>query len=245
MNNRFNEAFSSFSPFNYEFLPGNRLIDIFPNCFSFHTLNRKSNNNVKSHLLKLNDLTLQVSSDPWLVVIVIDASIKNQVTTLISHVYSHDRPVIKTVHHTVNIITTKAKLFMIRCRINQAIHLPNFSKILVITDSIHVARRIFDLTSHLYQAQSAAISGELREFFKKASSNSINLWDCPSNCKWLLHNTVDQETKEFNLSSVFSCKLLWNFSKKCEYDSILNNWKMSFQASDAKALLALLSQVLK
>jgi len=131
---------------------------------------------------------------------------------------------------------------MIRCKINQAIHLPNVSKILVITGSIHMARRIFDLTSHLYQAQSAAISGELREFFKRASSNSINFWDCPSNCKWLLHNTVDQETKEFNLSSVFPCKSLWNFSKKCEYDSILNNWKMSFQASDAKALL---SQVLK
>ena len=242
MNNEFNEAFSSSSPFNYEFSPGNRLIDIFPNCFSFHTLNRKSNNNVKSHLLKLNDLTLQVSSDPWSVVVVIDASIKNQVTTLISYVYNHDRPVIKIVHHTVNIITTKAKLFMIRCKINQAIHLPNVSKILVITGSTHMARRIFDLTSHLYQAQSAAISGELREFFKRASSNSINFWDCPSNCKWLLHNTVDQETKEFNLSSVFPCKSLWNFSKKCEYDSILNNWKMSFQASDAKALL---SQVLK
>jgi len=109
-----------------------------------------------------------VLSDPWSVVVVIDASIKNQVTTLISYVYNHDRPVIKIVHHTVNIITTKAKLFMIRCKINQAIHLPNVSKILVITGSIHMARRIFDLTSHLYQAQSAAISGELREFFKRA-----------------------------------------------------------------------------
>jgi len=101
-------------------------------------------------------------------------------------------------------------------------------------DFIHIARRIFDLTSHPYQAQSAVISRELREFFKKANSNSIDFWDCPSNCKWLLYDMVDKETKEFNLSPVFLCKLSWDFSKKCEYNSILNNWKMSFQVLDAK-----------
>ena len=118
MKNRFNEVFSFFSSFNYKFSPGNRLIDIFPNCFSFHTLNKKSNNNVKSHLLKLNDLTLQALSDSWLVVIVTDASIKNQVATSISHIHSYNRLVIKTVHHAVNVITTEAELFVIRCGIN-------------------------------------------------------------------------------------------------------------------------------
>jgi len=152
MNNRFNKVFSSFSPFNYEFSPGNRLIDIFPNHFSFHTLNRESDNNVKSHLLKLDDLTLQASLDPWLVIVMTDASIKNQVATLISYIHNHDRIVIKIVHHTVNITTTEAKLFVIGCGINQPVHLSNFSKIFVITDSIYVARRIFDLTSHPYQA---------------------------------------------------------------------------------------------
>ena len=70
MDNRFNKVFLSFSPFNYKFSPGNKLIDIFPNHFSFYILNRKSDNNIKSHLLKLNDLILQVLSDPQLVIIV-------------------------------------------------------------------------------------------------------------------------------------------------------------------------------
>jgi len=223
MDNRFNEVFSSFSSFNYEFLSGNRLIDNFPNCFPFHTLNRKYNNNVKSHLLKLDKLTLQASSDPWLVIIVIDTSIKNQVATSISHVHNHYRLVIKTVYYAVNVMTTKAKFFVIRYGINQAIHFSNVSKIFIITNSIHMARRIFDLISYLYQAQLAAISREFREFFKKASSNSINFWDCPSNYKWPLHDMVDKETKKFNLSFVFPYKLLWDFSKKCKYDSILNN----------------------
>ena len=131
-------------------------------------------------------------------------------------------------------MTTKAELCAIRCDINQAIHLPNINKIFVITDSIHAARRIFDSLSYLYQAQLAVISRKLREFFKKDNNNFIDFWDCPSNHKQLLYNIVDKETKKFNLSSVFLHKLLWDFSKKCEYDFIINNWKISFQASDNK-----------
>ena len=41
MDNMFNKVFPSFSLFNYEFLTGNRLIDVFSNYFSFHSLNRK------------------------------------------------------------------------------------------------------------------------------------------------------------------------------------------------------------
>ena len=70
MDNRFNKVFLFFSSFNYKFSPGNKLIDISPNYFSFYTLNRKSDNNIKSHLLKLNDLILQVLSDSQLVIIV-------------------------------------------------------------------------------------------------------------------------------------------------------------------------------
>ena len=57
MNNRFNEIIPSFSPFNHEFSLGNRLIDIFPSCFSFHSMNRKSKDNVKNHLCNLDNIT--------------------------------------------------------------------------------------------------------------------------------------------------------------------------------------------
>ena len=54
-----------------------------------------------------------------------DAIIKNQVATSISHIHNHDKPVIKTIYHTVNVTFTKAELFAIKYNINQAIHLPN------------------------------------------------------------------------------------------------------------------------
>jgi len=96
-------------------------------------------------------------------------------------------------------MTTKAELFAIRYSINWTIYFPNIKKIFVVTDSIYTARRIFNLLSHLYQSQSAAILGELQqEFFKRNNNNSIKFWNCSNNHKWPLHENVDKETKEFN-----------------------------------------------
>jgi len=102
-----------------------------------------------------------VSISPKTAIIISDTSIKNQVTTSIAHVHTHDFSVIKTIYHAVNIISTEVELFAIRCGLNQAIWLTNIKHIIVITDSIHTAKKIFDSSIHLYQIQSAAISKEI------------------------------------------------------------------------------------
>ena len=45
---------------------------------------------------------------------------------------------------------------------------------------------------------------------------------------------VNRDSKAFNPSYIYPCKMLWDYSKKIECDNILNTWKMSFQASDGK-----------
>lgn len=173
MDNKCNKIFPFFSLFNSKFSLGNRLIDIFPNCFLFYSLNRKNNHDIKSHLYHLDNITLQALSDPQLVVVVIDTSIKNQVATSISHIHIHDNPVIKTIYHTVNIMSVEAESFMIRCSINQVIYLSNVDQIFIIMDFIHTARRIFDSSLYPYQIYSISISHKLKEFFKKDSNNLI------------------------------------------------------------------------
>jgi len=92
-----------------------------------------------------------------------------------------------------------------------------------------------------------AISCKLREFFQKNNNNSIKFWDCPSKYKWSLHDTVDKETKKFDLISILPYRSSWDFSKKQECNNILNKWKMSFQVSDDKGqnFLKLLDKDLK
>ncbi len=47
--------------------------------------------------------------------------------TSIAHVYIHNRPVTKILHHVVNVTTTEAEFFTIRYDINQATNVMNLN----------------------------------------------------------------------------------------------------------------------
>jgi len=182
----------------------------------------------------LDEIVLRASSNPSSTIIVSDTSIKNHITTSISHIHSYNKPVVKTMHRAINVTTTEAKLFMICCGINQVVANSNVNYIVIITNSLYTAKRIFNSSVHPYQIHSAAISQELREFFSKDSHNCIKFWDCLSKQKWLLHYSVDKDTKRIVFTPSFPCKSSWDFCRKTECDSILSQWRMLFQASDFK-----------
>ena len=109
MDDKHNKVFPSFSFFNKEFKPGNCIVDIFSDHFSFHP----HSSNIKKHIKNLEEITFRASSDPFSTIVMSDTSIKNQVTTSISHIHSFDKPVVKTLHRTINITTAEAELFAI------------------------------------------------------------------------------------------------------------------------------------
>ena len=80
-----------------------------------------------------------------------DTSIKNNIAVSIAHIYIHNKPMVKTLYHAINITSFEAKFFAIRYGIIQAICLHKISKIIIVTDSIYVVKTIFDLSSHLLQ----------------------------------------------------------------------------------------------
>ena len=207
-NNRLNRVFSSFDLFNNKFFPRDRLIDIFPSHFSFYSTNRRNKESIKVHICKLDEITFQVFLDSKTAMIILDTSIKNQVTAFIVHIHTYNSLVIKMIHYVINVILTKAKLFAIRYSINQATCLSNINWIIVIMDSIHAVKRIFNLLNYSYQIQLLLISKKLRDFFIKDHTNSIEFWNCPSYENWTFYNLVNKETK--------------NFDRKHEYNKISN-----------------------
>jgi len=150
--------FPSFDPLHQEFTPGYCVSDKFSDHFSFNLVNKKGKDNI--HTQELDDLVLQNSLSSSALVVT-NASIKNNIAILVAHVHQANFPLIKTVHHVVSITSSKAELFAVRCGINQACNKDNISKIIVITDSIHSAKLIFDSLSHPLQSHSAAILNEL------------------------------------------------------------------------------------
>ena len=166
--------------------------------------------------------------------VITDASIKNDIAISISHIYSANRPLIETVHHASFVTSSEAELFAIRCGINQACLLNNVSKIIVVMDSIHVAKKIFNTGSHPFQIHSAAILNNLQSFFIANDSNSIEFWECPSRLKWRFHHDVDKDSKSFVVTPFYPSKISWEFCKKSDSDEIIKLWKMTFQASEGK-----------
>ena len=231
MNNRFNKVFPSFDP---EFKLGNRIINSFSNHFSFYLFSKSNNHLFKNCIQQLNNLAIESSNSLSNALVVTDASVKNNVALSIVYIHVHNRPVIKTLHHVVNITSTEAEFFTIRCSINQAAHLQNISKIIVVTDSIHTAKKIFDPSSNMLQKQAALILNNLRKFFNHHHENTIKFWECPSKINWKLHKIVDIEMKSFNLTPLSLNKNFWDFSKKLECNGIINKWNMTFQVLDLK-----------
>ena len=56
----------------------------------------------------------------------------------------------KTIYHAMNVISTEAELFAIRCGISQASQIQGVTCIVIVTDTILAAKRIFDIFLYLY-----------------------------------------------------------------------------------------------
>ena len=218
-------VFPLFEPLHQEFTPGQCISDIFPNRFSFNLVDKKEKNITCAQ--ELDNLVLS-NSFPSSTIVVTNTSIKDNIATLIAHIHQANFPLTKTIHHAVFVTGSEAKLFAMRCSINQACSKDNISKIVVITDSIHSAKHIFDSSMHPFQSHSAAILSKLRLFFNKSQDNSIEFWECPSRLKWRFHKDVDKDTKSFKPTPSFPCKILWDYCRKTDSDDIIKQWKMCF-----------------
>ena len=179
-------------------------------------------------------MVLNNSLIPNTALVITDASIKNDIAMSISHIHSANRPLIKTVHHASFVTSSEAELFAIRCGINQACSLDNISKIIIITNSIHVARKIFNNDSFSFQIHAIIILKELRKFFITNDANSIKFWECPSKLKWRFHYNADKDSKSFMVTPSYSCKISWDFCKKSDSNDTIKQWKITFQASEGK-----------
>ena len=84
-NNHLNEVFPSSNSFNKELSPGFCLVNNFSDCFPFHLFNQKDTNIIITHWNKLNSIYKDSPTNQDTVLIISDASVKNNVAIFISH----------------------------------------------------------------------------------------------------------------------------------------------------------------
>ena len=118
--------------------------------FFFHIVNYKDKDIKNVYLYKLNKVFEDSLTDSKTVIIISNASIKNNIAISILHVCLGYNILAKTIYHAINITSTEVEFFAIRCGINQIIQVIDITHIIVITNAIHSVRWIFDLLSHSY-----------------------------------------------------------------------------------------------
>ena len=178
LNNKSYGIFPSFSLLYLELSLGSRIIDNFSDHFSFNLATRNENDEI--HFQQLDNIVLESFSSSSTAIVVMDANIKNNIAISISHVHIANYLVIKMLYHAAFVTTTEAKLFMIKYSINQACTKENISKIIIITNSTHAAKKIFDTLSHSYQCHAVAILSKFCHFFTNNQNNLIEFWEYPS-----------------------------------------------------------------
>ena len=193
--NKLHGIFLSFFPLNSKLNSGFRVIDIFQDQFSFNLSNKAKNDIARSQ--QLDDMIISSSMFPHMTLVVSDASIKHNIATSVSHIHMYNKPLIKMVYHMAFVTSTEVELFTIRCGLNQACKEEDISKIIVVTDSIHSAKKIFDTKLYPYQIYTTAILKELRQFFSKRQENHIEFWECSSHLKWNLHHSTNKNSRVF------------------------------------------------
>ena len=131
--------FQSLGYNNRKFHLENRLVNFFSNYFSFHKANHSLEESKSHYCSHFDNIVLNILSDPFIVIIVSDISIKNNVAMSIAYVHLFNNSLIKTLHYTINVMITEVELFAIKCRINQATQISGTSYIIIITNVLHTA----------------------------------------------------------------------------------------------------------
>jgi len=163
-----------------------------------------------------------------LVIVTSDASIKNNVTTSISHIHSCSSPIKKTLHHAINVTMTEAELFAIKCGISQVIQVPDIFCIIIIMNSIHVA--LFISINH-----SQLLSSRSSDYF--STNNPI----IPLSSGIVLAKISDGFIYWLIMTQKSSTSLLYipakhhgTLYKKEECNSYIKNWQILFLTSNLK-----------
>ena len=131
-NNYLNEIFSFFNSLNREFSPSFHLVDTFLDCFSIHSVNQKDVNAKITYYNKLNSIYENSLIDQNTILIISDASVKNNVATLVSHIHRGQDIIAKTIHYVMNVTSTEAELFAIRCSINHTTQIQDIIHIIIV-----------------------------------------------------------------------------------------------------------------
>jgi len=240
VNERLNGVKECFNPLFPFFSLGSRVVDHFSSRFSFHSPSSSSDEDLYHHIQNLNQAFRSSQIAPHNIAIVADGGIKkSQVATAVTHIWSENSLVQCLQANSTNITSIEAKLMAIYLGLIPAMEEENVHNIIVITDSIAVAKKFFESKTDPLQNMFIPVTSAIDSFFRKDGRNKIQFWFCFSKTKWPKHKLVDDQVKADKCAPIFPSKESYLFNKKKECDNILSEWQDFFMSNPKRGQLFL------
>jgi len=229
VNERLNSVRDCYSPLFPLFSPGSRVVNHFSSRYSFHSPFSSSDEDLFHHLRNLDQAFRSSQTSSHNIAIIADRGIKkSQVATAVAHIWT-DNSIVQCLQvNSINVTSIEAELMAICLGLIPAMEEENIHDIIVITDSIAIAKKIFESKTDPLQNMFIPVTSAIDSFFRKDGTNKIQFWFCPSKAKWPKHKLVDDQVKANNCTPTFPSKELHLFNKKKECDNILHEWQDSF-----------------
>jgi len=214
------------------FSPGSRVVDHFSSRYSFHSPPSSSDKDLFHHLQNLNQAFRSSQISPHNVTIVADRGIKKlQVATAVAYIWTDNSIIQHLQANSINVTSIEAELMAICLGLIPAMEEENVHNIIVITDSIAAAKKVFKSKTDPLQNMFILLTSAIDSFFRKDGRNKIQFWFCPSKAKWPKHKLIDNQVKANNCAPIFPSKESHLFNKKKECDNILSEWQNSFMSN--------------
>ena len=126
------------------------------------------------------------------ITVIADGGVKKlHVATTVAHIWFDNSITQRLQVNFINVTLIEAELMAICLGLIPAIEKENIYDIIVITDSIAVARKIFKSKVNPLQNMFIPVTSAVDFFFRKDSRNKIQFWFCPNKAKWPKHQLVD------------------------------------------------------
>jgi len=109
-----NQVLLAFNSLNRELSLEFCLVDTFPDYFSFYIVNHWSVEVKIAYKNKLKNIYIDSFNSYDTMLIITDASVKNNIATTVLYIWREYRIIMKTVHYIINITFTEAKIFATR-----------------------------------------------------------------------------------------------------------------------------------
>jgi len=101
----------------------------------------------------------------------------------LQHIWTDNSIVQRLQVNSINVISIEAELMAVRLGLIPAMEEENIHDIIVITDSIATAKKIFEFKTDPLQNMFIPVTLAIDSFFRKDGRNKIQFWFCPSKTK--------------------------------------------------------------